>query len=128
MSGVHLSSMWEQVSKTTHIACKEQSSVGPSSPKRTNCLRAWNKSSPTKRHFWGQCPPKALSTLGGSFWDLLWPHGFVTPKGMPLPLLRLMDPKECIMHAMRSSFWDLLYDRTHYGTHFLRPSVYKVRV
>ena len=47
MSGAHLSSMWEHVSKTAHIACKEQSRAGPSTPERTNCLQAWNKSSPT---------------------------------------------------------------------------------
>ena len=36
MSGAHLSSMWEQVSKTAHVACKEQNRVGPSAPKQTN--------------------------------------------------------------------------------------------
>ena len=36
MSEAHLSSMWEQVSKTAHVAWKEQSRVGPSAPKRTN--------------------------------------------------------------------------------------------
>ena len=47
MSGVHLFSMWEQVSKTAHVACKEQNCVGSSASKRTKCLQAWNKSSPT---------------------------------------------------------------------------------
>ena len=47
MSGAFLSSMWEQVSKTARVACKEQSRSGPLAPERTNCLRAWNKSSPT---------------------------------------------------------------------------------
>ena len=46
MSGAHLSSMWEQVSKTTNIACKEQNRASPSAPKQTNCLQVWIRSSP----------------------------------------------------------------------------------
>ena len=38
---------WKQVSKTAHVACKEQSRAGPSTSKQTNYLQAWNKSSPT---------------------------------------------------------------------------------
>ena len=47
MNETHLSSMWEQVSKTAHIAYKEQNRAGPSVPEQTNSLWAWNKSSPT---------------------------------------------------------------------------------
>ena len=43
---MHLSLMWEQVTKTAHVACKEQNRAGPLALKRTNCLRVWNKSSP----------------------------------------------------------------------------------
>ena len=37
----------------------------------------------------------------------------ITPT-FPLLIIRLAQ--ECIVHAMRNSFWDLLYDHTHYGT------------
>ena len=104
----HLSSMWEQVSKITHVACKGQSCVGPLAPKWTNCLRAWNKSSPIKRCFWGQCPSKILSALGGSFWDLLQSHGFVTLKGTPLPLVvHFCLQQRLIKHEWGASFFDV---------------------
>ena len=118
--------MWQQVSKTAHVACKEQSRAGPSAPKWTKCLWAWNKSSPTKRCFWGQCPSKVLFSLGGNFWDLLRPHGFVTLKGTPLPLQHmccsstlLSSAKACVVvvhsclqlrlirHEWGASFFDV---------------------
>ena len=71
--------MWEQVSKIAHVAWKEQSCAVPSAPKRTNCLQAWNKSSPIKRRFGGSAHPRVLSA--SRLKDL---HGFVTRgKGMP---------------------------------------------
>ena len=52
MSGTHLSLMWEQVSKTAHVTCKEQNRASPSAPKRTNCLRVLEQILPHSYYLW----------------------------------------------------------------------------
>ena len=90
LSAAHLSSMWEQVSKTAHVTWRNKAVwVLWSQSRQTAC--GLEKNPPTKRCFWGQCPSKVLFALGGSFWDLLRPHEFVTPKGTPLPLQHMCN-------------------------------------
>ena len=95
MSGAHLSSMWEQVSKTAHIAWKKQNHVGPSNLKWTNCLRVWNKSSLTKMRFWKAVPIQEYCPLWG--------------QRTRTTLLSLVRARLPTYRSQGSSFLDLLY-------------------
>ena len=48
---------------------------------------------------------KVLSALNGSFWDLFWPHRFVTLKGMPLPLLHMCSSGILLPSAKAYKAW-----------------------
>ena len=87
--------MWEQVSKTAHIAWKKQNHVGPSNLKWTNCLRVWNKSSLTKMRFWKAVPIQEYCPLWG--------------QRTRTTLLSLVRARLPTYRSQGSSFLDLLY-------------------